>query len=101
MYRNSIHGKDHSHPAFSICSTTAHPSGVIPIPASDRQYNIWLRDPLAINVFTREMAAQKLDYMHLNPCNHIGLYVPVRPIIGFHQPAILAAVLLFYPVVLS
>ena len=37
------------------------------VAATDRQYNIWLRDPLAINVFSREMAAQKLDYMHLNP----------------------------------
>ena len=37
------------------------------VAATDRQYNIWLRDPLAINIFTREMAAQKLDYMHLNP----------------------------------
>ena len=37
------------------------------VAATDRQYNIWLRDPLAIRVFSREMAAQKLDYMHLNP----------------------------------
>ena len=31
--------------------------------ATDRQYNIWLRDPLAIKVFSRLMAAQKLEYM--------------------------------------
>ena len=37
------------------------------VTATDRQYNIWLRDPLAIMVFSREMAAQKLEYMHLNP----------------------------------
>jgi putative transposase len=37
------------------------------VTAVDRQYNIWLRDPLAIRIFNREMAAQKLDYMHLNP----------------------------------
>ncbi len=35
--------------------------------AIDRQHNIWQRDPLAIRVFRREMANQKLDYMHLNP----------------------------------
>jgi hypothetical protein len=29
--------------------------------------NIWQRDPLAIRIFNKEMAAQKLDYMHLNP----------------------------------
>lgn len=37
------------------------------VATTDRKYNIWLRDPLAIKVFSREMAVQKLDYMHLNP----------------------------------
>ena len=37
------------------------------VAARDRQYNIWQRDPLAIKIFNREVAAQKLDYMHLNP----------------------------------
>jgi hypothetical protein len=35
--------------------------------ASDRGYNIWLRDPLAVLVTGREMALQKLEYIHLNP----------------------------------
>ena len=33
----------------------------------DRQHNIWQRDPLAIKIFNKEMAAQKLNYIHLNP----------------------------------
>ena len=37
------------------------------VTATDRQYNVWLRDPLAILVLSREMASQKLEYMHLNP----------------------------------
>ena len=37
------------------------------VKASDREYNIWLRDPLAMNVSNKEMAVQILDYMHLNP----------------------------------
>jgi REP element-mobilizing transposase RayT len=37
------------------------------VKASDREHNIWLRDPLAIKIFNKEMAAQKLDYIHLNP----------------------------------
>ena len=37
------------------------------VKAVDRSYNIWLRDPLAIRVISRAMAAQKLDYMQLNP----------------------------------
>jgi REP element-mobilizing transposase RayT len=37
------------------------------VTASDRIYNFWQRDPLAVLVFSREMASQKLDYMHFNP----------------------------------
>jgi putative transposase len=37
------------------------------VTAVDRQYNIWQRDPLAIRVFSREMAEQKLEYIHYNP----------------------------------
>ena len=37
------------------------------VTAVDREYNIWLRDPLAIRIINKEMASQKLDYMHLNP----------------------------------
>ena len=37
------------------------------VPAKDREYNFWQRDPLAILVFSREMASQKLTYMHFNP----------------------------------
>ncbi len=35
--------------------------------ATDRSLNFWQRDPLAILVFSREMASQKLNYMHFNP----------------------------------
>ncbi len=37
------------------------------VTAIDREYNSWLRNPLAIRILNKEMAAQKLDYMHLNP----------------------------------
>ena len=37
------------------------------VPASDRKHNIWQRDPLAVKIFIREMAIQKLNYIHLNP----------------------------------
>ena len=37
------------------------------VTTTDRQYNIWLRDPLAVLVTSRELAWQKLDYIHLNP----------------------------------
>ena len=37
------------------------------VPSNDREYNFWQRDALAVSVISREMAAQKLDYMHFNP----------------------------------
>lgn len=37
------------------------------VTAVDGQHNIWQRDPLAIRILSKEMATQKLDYMHLNP----------------------------------
>ncbi len=37
------------------------------VDASDRQHNIWLRDPLAVLVTGRAMALQKLEYIHSNP----------------------------------
>lgn len=37
------------------------------VPTTDRQHNIWQRDPLVVKFFSVERAAQKLNYMHLNP----------------------------------
>jgi putative transposase len=34
---------------------------------ADRKYQFWERNPLPVNVFSKEMAEQKLDYIHLNP----------------------------------
>ena len=33
----------------------------------ERSYRFWQRDSLAIHILSREMAEQKLDYIHLNP----------------------------------
>jgi len=35
--------------------------------AANKQYQIWQRDPLAIQLFTRAVAYQKLLYIHKNP----------------------------------
>lgn len=37
------------------------------ITSSDRQYHFWQRDPLAVKISSREIASQKLDYIHTNP----------------------------------
>ena len=37
------------------------------IDAHNKNYEFWQRDPLAIKLFSKEMAFQKLDYLHYNP----------------------------------
>ena len=36
--------------------------------AANKQYKFWQRDSLAIHLYTKEVAYQKLDYTHNNPC---------------------------------
>ena len=35
--------------------------------AKDRKYQIWERNPLSIDIFTREVLFQKMNYIHNNP----------------------------------
>jgi putative transposase len=35
--------------------------------ASDREYQFWERKPLSIELYTKEVFLQKLDYIHQNP----------------------------------
>ncbi len=35
--------------------------------ASNKQYEFWQRDPLAIELYSPQVMFQKLDYIHLNP----------------------------------
>ena len=37
------------------------------VDASNKKYEFWQRDPLAIHLYTRKVAYQKLDYVHRNP----------------------------------
>jgi putative transposase len=37
------------------------------VSASDRKYNFWQRDPLAVHIFSKDVAEQKLNYSHYNP----------------------------------
>jgi len=38
------------------------------VTASNKSYEFWQRDPLAVHLYTKEVAYQKLDYIHYNPC---------------------------------
>ena len=33
----------------------------------DRKYQVWQRNPLSVDLFSREVIEQKLDYIHNNP----------------------------------
>jgi len=37
------------------------------VDAHNKKYEFWQRDSLAVHLFTREVAYQKLDYIHYNP----------------------------------
>ncbi|MGM9475511.1 transposase [Pedobacter sp. GSP4] len=38
------------------------------ISLANKNYEFWQRDPLAIHLYSPEVAYQKLDYLHNNPC---------------------------------
>ncbi len=37
--------------------------------ASNKNYEFWQRDSVAVHLFTEQVAYQKLDYIHFNPCS--------------------------------
>ena len=37
------------------------------VPATNKQYEFWQRDSLAVHLYTQDVAYQKLEYIHLNP----------------------------------
>jgi len=37
------------------------------VEANNKDYEFWQRDSLAVKLYTRDVAYQKLDYIHLNP----------------------------------
>ncbi len=37
------------------------------VEANNKAYEFWQRDSLAIHLYTRDVAYQKMDYIHLNP----------------------------------
>ena len=57
-----------AHSIYSDLGIT-HPKVLIHFKVEERErdYRIWKRDPLAVKILSREMAEQKLDYIHFNP----------------------------------
>jgi putative transposase len=40
------------------------------VKASDRNYQLWERNPLSIELWNRQGFIEKLDYIHNNPVKH-------------------------------
>ena len=38
------------------------------VTAANKSYEFWQRDSLAVHLYTKKVAYQKLDYVHYNPC---------------------------------
>ncbi len=72
-----LNGKEMPHASFQKYTAHAiqsdlrikHPDmlSFFKVDEKERAYRFWQRDPLAIPILSREMAEQKLEYMHLNP----------------------------------
>ena len=82
---NDLNGKES--PAGSFAKFTAHqfkallkkkdPEGLLAYQSkkTDRAFQFWKRDPLAIVISSKKALLQKLDYIHHNPLQ----FVPITP----------------------
>ena len=50
----------------------------------DREYQFWERNPLSIDLYSRKVVSQKLDYIHANPLQEKWKLVDTPENIGFH-----------------
>ena len=72
---NALNGKEMPH--SSLLKFTAHHfrkelekiQGLSPfyVDATNKKYEFWQRDSLAVHLYTKKVAFQKLDYVHRNP----------------------------------
>ncbi len=86
IWRNlEMNGKEH--PDESFLKFTAHqfkkhlkksgaPLDQYHVDKTDRTYQFWQRSPLAVEITSKQMLEQKLNYVHLNPLqDHWNLVV--------------------------
>ena len=60
--------------------------GLYKVDAENKKHQFWQRDSLAIHLYSREVAFQKLKYIHNNPWQSTGNWLKTRVIISIHQP---------------
>ena len=73
--QNNLNGKET--PQGSFLKHTAHQmlkslnknglSALYEVKAANKKHEIWQRDSLSIEIYSKEVARQKLDYIHFNP----------------------------------
>jgi putative transposase len=73
--QNNLNGKETAQGSF--LKYTAHQflkrlkiegaSKKYEVNAANKKHEIWQRDSLSIEIYSREVAEQKLDYLHFNP----------------------------------
>ena len=49
---------------------------------ANKKHEIWQRDSLAVEIYTRKVAMQKLDYIHFNPVQ--GKWALAKDDLGYH-----------------
>ncbi len=74
---NELNGKESAHGSFLKFTAHEFKKRLIDqgsellarfkVNASNKEYEFWQRDSLAIPIYTRDVALQKLDYIHNNP----------------------------------
>jgi putative transposase len=55
------------------------------VEADNKKHEFWQRDPLAIHLYSRKVAFQKLDYIHTNPLASTGNWQKTHAIINIQQ----------------
>ncbi len=50
--------------------------------AANKKHEIWQRDSLGIEIYSREVAKQKIDYIHFNPVR--GKWFLAKDDLGYH-----------------
>ena len=63
------------------------------VKASDREYQFWERNPLSIDLWSRPVFMQKLNYMHQIPYKFIGSCVRFLKIINIHLSGFMSLVI--------
>ena len=88
--QNGLNGRET--PKGSFLKFTAHSflkllkaegkSKLYEVDAANKKHEIWQRDSMGIEIFTRRFAKQKLDYIHVNPVK--GKWLLAKDDISYH-----------------